>query len=344
LEFQTQEQVKNYYGKVLKSKNDLQTSACCVGESVPKHLRKLLSDIHPEVSEKFYGCGSPIPSELEGRRVLDLGSGTGRDVFLLSRLVGPDGQVIGVDMTDEQIEVARRHIDYHRLKYGHSESNVVIKKGYIEDLKSLEIESESVDLVISNCVINLSPNKEKVFSEIFRVLRPGGELYFSDVFSDRRIPKNLREDPVVLGECLGGALYFEDFRRMMRNLGFPDYRIVSSSSLEITQAEIAKKVEQINFSSVTIRAFKVELEDIYENYGHVAKYLGTIDECPREFILDDQHIFKHGLPVPICGNTANILTQSRFKKHFEVIGDFSKHYGVFLKQDIVKPKTKGSCC
>src|SRR5437868_3226329 len=104
-----QQSVKDYYGKVLKSSADLQTSACCLTESLPRHVVEILRDIHPEVKERFYGCGSPIPPALEGATVLDLGSGSGRDCYVLSKLVGARGRVIGLDMTDEQLAVARRH-------------------------------------------------------------------------------------------------------------------------------------------------------------------------------------------------------------------------------------------
>src|SRR4051812_23610076 len=97
------ESIKAYYGNYLATNADLQTSACCTAEAMPLHLRPLLQEIHPEVQEKFYGCGSPIPPELDGRTVLDLGSGSGRDCYLLSKLVGAKGRVVGVDMTDEQL-------------------------------------------------------------------------------------------------------------------------------------------------------------------------------------------------------------------------------------------------
>ena len=99
---QTMDAVRHYYGEVLKSSKDLKTSACCTIESVPTHLRPILAQIHPEVSERFYGCGSPLPPALEGMTVLDLGSGSGRDCYVLSKLVGESGKVIGIDMTSEQ--------------------------------------------------------------------------------------------------------------------------------------------------------------------------------------------------------------------------------------------------
>src|SRR3989338_3522096 len=234
----TKEEVKNYYGKVLTGKKDLKTNACCGTDSFPLHVRSIAKMIHPEIIEKCYGCGSPIPSALEGLTVLDLGCGTGRDSYILSKLVGPNGQVIGIDMTDEQLEVARRHLPFQMKQFGFSKPNARFLKGYIEDLESLEIKNNSVDLIVSNCVINLSPDKRRVFSEVFRVLKPGGELYFADIFTGRRMPKGLSEDPVLLGECLGGALYLEDFRRLLLEVGCHDYRVASRSRIELKNPEV----------------------------------------------------------------------------------------------------------
>ena len=222
------ESVRHYYGQVLQSSNDLKTSACCSIDAMPGYLKALLAGLHPEVLERFYGCGSPLPPALEGKTVLDLGCGTGRDCYLLSKLVGPTGRVIGVDMTPEQLEVAVRHRDWHAERFGYA--NVEFLHGHIENLAAVGIADNSIDVVVSNCVINLSPEKPRVLAEIFRVLKPGGELYFSDVFADRRIPAELRQDPVLLGECLGGALYWEDFRRILQDLGCPDVRIVKQNA------------------------------------------------------------------------------------------------------------------
>ncbi|MBI5477424.1 MAG: methyltransferase domain-containing protein [Deltaproteobacteria bacterium] len=341
----TLESVKAYYGKVLSSNKDLQTSACCTAEAMPPHLRELLKDVHEEVQDKFYGCGSPIPSELEGRTVLDLGSGSGRDCYLLSRLVGARGRVIGVDMTAEQLEVARRHVGWHTAKYGYATPNVEFKQGYIEDLEGAGVASSSIDVVVSNCVVNLSPDKRRVFSEVLRVLKPGGELIFSDVFADRRLADAHRKDPVLLGECLGGALYMEDFRRTLLELGCRDYRVVSSSPLALGNADIERKVGNVTFTSRTIRAFKLDLEDRCEDYGQVAWYQGTIPEAPHGFVLDDHHHFKTGQPHLVCSNTAAMLADTRYARHFKVLGDTSTHYGLFdcTPEDQAAPSS-GACC
>ncbi len=336
--------VKTYYGEVLENKYDLRTSACCPIDAMPEFLKPLLKNIHPEIQQKFYGCGSPIPTCLEGKTVLDLGCGTGRDVYLLAQMVGEQGQVIGIDMTEQQLEVAKSHEEFHRQAFGFKNSNVKFSHSYIEDLRPAEIADNSIDVVVSNCVINLAANKEKVFQEIFRVLKPGGELYFSDVYADRRIPAELLDDEVLLGECLSGALYEEDFRRLMHQVGFTDFRRMEQGMIELHDADIVRKAGMINFSSQTVRAFKCELEDMCENYGHVAFYLGTIEQQPHAFDLDDHHHFRTGLPEPVCGNTAKMLTETRYKKHFTVLGDFSTHYGLFDCSNEPVNETEGRCC
>ncbi len=341
------ESVQNYYGQVLKSSEDLKTSACCTLDAMPLHLRPLLSDLHPEVVARYYGCGTPVPPALEGCTVLDLGCGTGRDCYLLSRLVGEFGHVIGVDMTEEQLAVAKNHCEWHADRYGYAKSNVEFKQGYMENLAAADIADNSIDLVVSNCVINLSPDKKQVLTEILRVLKPGGEIYFSDVYSDRRIPKNLQTDAVLLGECLGGALYWEDFRRIMCELGCADIRVVKENPIALDDPEVEAKIGMVNFRSVTIRAFKMPLEDCCEDFGQLAVYKGTISEHPHVFDLDDHHHFETGKPLRVCGNSYDMLASSRYGKHFDLMGDKSIHFGLF---DCAPPNTgvslepSDSCC
>lgn len=342
------ENVREYYGKILKGTRDLKTNACCPSESLPEKHREILAEIDQEILKKFYGCGSPIPEAIKGCTVLDLGCGTGRDVYLLSRLIGPEGSVIGIDMTDEQLEVARRHRDTQMKRFGYERPNVDFRKGYMEDLAACGIKDNSVDVVISNCVINLSPEKERVFSEIFRVLKPGGELYFSDVFSGRRLPDALRKDPVLYGECLGGALYVEDFRRLLGKLGCPDYRIVSKRPIALDNQEVEAKAGMIDFYSITVRVFKLDnLEDICEDYGQSAVYLGTIPGSPHRFVLDDHHVFEGGKPMLVCGNTSSMVGETRYGRHFRVTGDRSVHFGPFPCSPPVSTENiniSGGCC
>ncbi len=341
------ESVQNYYGQVLKSSQDLKTSACCTLDAMPWHLRPFLADIHPEVVSRYYGCGSPLPPALDDCTVLDLGCGSGRDCYLLSRLVGEAGKVIGIDMTDEQLEVARRYCHWHAERYGYAQSNVEFVQGYIENLAAAGIADNSIDVVVSNCVVNLSPDKQQVLSEIFRVLKPGGEIYFSDVYADRRIPQALKMEPVLLGECLGGALYWEDFRRIMQDLGCPDVRVIKENPITLEDPEVAAKIGMVNFRSVTIRAFKIPLEDRCEDFGQVAIYKGTLAQHPHAFDLDDHHHLETGRPLRVCGNSSDMLGSSRYSKHFEIVGDKSTHFGLFDCAPPNKSLSTGSdvaCC
>lgn len=345
---QKKEDVKNYYGRILKGTEDLRTSACCTTDRLPEEIQSILKNIEPEILDKFYGCGSPIPKLLKDCTVLDLGCGTGRDVYIVSKLAGEKGMSIGLDMTEEQLAVALKYKDIQMKKFGYTKGNVDFRKGYIEDLKEAGIEDNSMDVVISNCVINLSPDKPQVFREIWRVLKPGGEFYFSDIFTNSRVPREFHDDALAYGECLGGALYMEDFRRILAGLGCLDYRILSKKKVDIDDPLLAQKAGPIEFYSMTVRAFKLhDLEDRCEDYGQVAYYQGTIEGCPNAFILDDHHVFVTDKPMLVCGNTASMLTNTRFGKHFKIVGDTSKHFGLFPcgpASSETHFTAKGGCC
>lgn len=326
--------VSEYYGKILGASEDLKTSACCVAESPPAWLRKPLTNIHEDVARRFYGCGFPIAEAVAGATVLDLGCGTGRDVYLFSQLVGPEGFVHGVDMTAEQLEVAERTQSWHMERFGYTSPNVAFHEGYIEELKG--VGDGTIDLVVSNCVLNLSPRKDLVLKEVSRVLKPGGEFLFSDVFSDRRLPAWMMEDQVLLGECLGGALYVGDFLSLARRMGFNDPRKLTSTAIDIADAEVQRKVGTAEFRSLTWRLFKLEgLEDRCEDYGQIATYSTPIPEGGPRFRLDDHHVFELGRPERVCGNTAAMLEDTRYSAHFEVQGDRAVHFGEFTCGDTI---------
>ena len=343
------EVVKTYYGAALAEARGMATKACACAEAIPPDHQAILAEVDQEILDRFYGCGSPIPPCLDGCTALDLGCGAGRDVYLVSRLVGPSGFVIGVDMTAAPLAVARRHQAAQAEHFGFARSNVDFREGRFEDLAALGVADASIDVVISNCALNLSLDRPRAFAEIFRVLKPGGELYFSDVFADRRPPPDLAEDPVLVGECLAGAMYVEDFRRMLRDVGCLDFRVVSSSRTVIDNPAVEARVGAIGFQSVTVRAFKLRsLEDVCEDYGQVAVYLGGVAEFPHSFPLDDHHLFEAGKPRLVCGNTAAMLSETRYARHFHMIGDRSRHYGRFDCAPVARAEparaTSVGCC
>lgn len=323
-------QVQEYYGQVLTGSADLQTNACCTDTQLPDHLKSILSNIHDEVMSRYYGCGLVSPQHLAGMDILDLGCGSGRDCYALAQMVGEQGSILGVDMTDEQLAVATRHIDYHREQFGFSQPNTEFRKGYIEKLDQLDLPDNSFDIIVSNCVINLSPDKEAVLKQAYRLLKPGGELYFSDVYADRRVPQALVNDPLLYGECLSGALYWNDFHNLAKHAGFADPRLVEDRPLTIDNPAIEAKIGHLNFFSATYRLFKLPaLESHCEDYGQAVIYKGTVEHHPHAFTLDKHHHIVTGKVFPVCGNTWRMLADTRFSDHFEFIGNFEQHHGIF---------------
>ena len=320
--------VQDYYGKTLQQSSDLKTTACCDASAVPAWLKPLLARIHPEVLSRYYGCGLVCPPLLDGCRVLDLGCGSGRDVYALAQLVGAAGEVVGVDMTAEQLEVAERHRAHHAALSGFD--NVRFLHGYIERLDELGLEPGSFDVIVSNCVVNLSPDKDAVLGGVHRLLKEGGEFYFADVYADRRVPATVRDDPVLYGECLGGALYWNDFLRLATRHGFRDPRLVEDRPLAATDAALAARTGNLRFFSATYRLFRIAaLESACEDFGQAVVYRGTIPEQAHGFRLDKHHDIETGRVFPVCGNTWRMLAGTRFAPHFDFIGDFSRHYGLF---------------
>jgi arsenite methyltransferase len=206
------------------------SSQCCgdTAEVTEKNLAKALGyevdGMPSSLTESFAGCGNPVAlaSLEEGETVLDLGSGAGLDMFVASRKVGPKGQVIGVDMTPDMIEKARENA----RKLGIT--NVDFRLG---DIEALPVEDESVDVVISNCVVNLAPDKAKVFREAYRVLRPGGRMMVSDIVLSKPLSQELRDEVITYTGCVGGAILDEEYLQMMRDAGFEDVKITGKSGI-----------------------------------------------------------------------------------------------------------------
>ena len=324
------EEVQAYYGTELQTSEDLKTNACCTLTKPPKHILNALKLVHEEVQSKYYGCGLTIPSAIEGLKILDLGSGSGRDCYIASQLVGEKGSIVGIDMTDEQLNVANKYIDYHQEAFGYKKSNVQFIKGNIEQLDELNLERGSFDVIISNCVINLAKDKLKVLNTAFDLLKPGGEMYFSDVYSARRIPQDLQDNRILWGECLSGALYWNDFLNLAKKAGFIDPRSVEDKPITIENEEVEELVGDIQFFSVTYRLMKIEgLESDCEDYGQAVAYKGGIPENETAFSLDGHHYFPKGKVVSVCGNTYKMLHETRFQKYFDFHGTWETHYGIF---------------
>lgn len=324
------ELVKDYYGKTLSGTTDLKTDACTTVGAPPEHVRRALAGVHEAVAARYFGCGLVIPPALEGLNILDLGCGAGRDVFALARLVGERGRVVGVDMTEEQLGVARAHESWHAESYGYVAPNTRFVEGYLEDLEKLDLAPSSFDVIVSNCVINLCTDKPAVFRAAHRLLKPGGELFFSDIYADRRVPEALKRDPVLYGECLSGALYWGDYLAMARAAGFSDPRVYAHRPLALVDPLIAEKTAPIRFASVTARLFKLgALELACEDYGQAVLYRGGLSGMERVFTLDVEHAIEAGRAFPVCGNTLAMLTQTRFAPYFETLGDGARHFGLF---------------
>ncbi|XP_021253762.1 arsenite methyltransferase isoform X2 [Numida meleagris] len=312
---QIHHEVQDYYGIELQKSEDLKTNACITpARPVPKAVRDALQHVHEEVVARYYGCGLAIPECLASCRVLDLGSGSGRDCYVLSQLVGEQGHVTGIDMTKEQVEVAKKHIAYHMEKFGYQKPNVDFLQGYIENLGDVGLADESYDVVISNCVINLTPDKRAVLREAYRVLKPGGEMYFSDVYANQHLSEAVRKHRLLWGECLAGALFWGDLYSIAKEVGFSPPCLVTASPISVGNKELEAIIGDCCFVSATFRLFKVP-ESSQAGPGQVI-YNGGIVGHEQELVFDANFTFKEGDVVDVDAEMAAILRSSRFAEEF----------------------------
>lgn len=257
--------------------------------------------IPPEVLERFYGCGSPV--SLAGLRpgevMVDLGSGGGIDCFIAARKVGPEGKIIGVDMTEQMLSVAHRNKARVAENLGYDV--VEFRRGYLE---RVPVEDASVDLITSNCVINLSPDKRAVFSEMWRVLRDHGRIVVSDIVSDRPTPPRIKANEHLWGECIAGALTEEEFLSELERAGL--------YGLEIMKKSFWKEVEGYRFYSVTVRGFKFSKKAGCVYIGQKAIYRG-----PFKAVMDEEgHLFPRNAAVEVCTDTASKLSHAPYSAFF----------------------------
>ncbi|KAK5868580.1 hypothetical protein PBY51_009580 [Eleginops maclovinus] len=311
------ENVKKYYGSRLESSGDLQTSAASCSFScrpVTRSVTDALSLVHPEVTKRFFGCGLPFPAKLEGCRVLDLGSGSGRDCYAFSKLVGPSGHVTGVDMTEELITASRQYIEYHQKKFGFEKPNITFVQGYMEKLNEAGIQKDSMDVVLSNCVLCLCPDKRAVLQQAHNVLKEGGELYYSDMYASKVVPDHMKEDAVLWGEGMGGSLFWQDLISLAHGVGFSTPHLVSASQIAVHNCELKAKAGDISYASGTYRLFKLPKGSVMSEA--TVTYRGTVADFPDQLDFDSSHCFKKDVAVKVNGEMAAILQTSRFSSDF----------------------------
>src|SRR6266536_3322109 len=311
---------------------------CCPVNYESTYLRI----IPQEVIERDYGCGDPSRYLREGETVLDLGSGTGKVCFIAAQVVGPNGKVIGVDMTDEMLEVARRNAPIVAERLGYS--NTEFRKGRIQDL-ALDLElldrqltdspitnaasflavdelaeelrvkhpliaSDSIDVVVSNCVLNLVEPKSKrqLFDKIFRVLKKGGRAVICDIVSDEPVSDELQDDPELWSGCISGALTEEGFLAAFENAGFYGIQILKRDR------DPWRTVQGIEFRSVTIEAFKGKQGECLERNQAVI-YRGPF----KEVLDDDNHRMERGKRYAVCDKTYNLYRKAPYREFFEFV-------------------------
>jgi arsenite methyltransferase len=236
---QAKQIVKDYYGKVASKKSCYGSRKCSA--QISKEIGYTDEEINLALEANLgLGCGNPtaIARIKDGDVVLDLGSGAGFDCFLASKKVGGSGKVIGVDMTEEMIIKARG------IAQKNNYNNVEFKLG---DIENLPIENNSIDVVISNCVINLAPDKEKVFKEAYRVLKPGGRMYVSDIVLLKELPSEILNNPELLAGCVSGALLKDEYIQIINNAGF----VVNILSED-------KEISKSQYKGIPLESLKVE--------------------------------------------------------------------------------------
>ena len=265
-------------------------------------FNKLRSFIPEAVLNISYGCGTPagLDTVKPGETVLDIGSGGGIDCFEASRLVGDSGQVIGLDMTDTMLEIARHYAPIVAKNLGYVSSNVEFRKGTAD---AMPVETNTIDLVISNCVINLAPDKAKVFREMFRVMQPGGRFTISDIVTDQLVPQYLVHDAEKWGDCLSGALTLTDYLSGIREAGFVGVHLVKSSSWKV--------IDGIHFFSVTLTGYKLGVAPLTTSV-RFATLRGPFSRVADEYGT----VYRRGIPEPIDARTAHLLNQPSLANSF----------------------------
>lgn len=257
------------------------------------------------ILEHNQGCTSPFSGLdvglLPGQTVVDLGCGAGLDAFLAAKLVGPRGRVYGIDMTPEMLAIGRAHAGEVARRLNYPESNVEFLQSYIEQLP---LADASVDVVLSNCVINLSDDKDKLFEEIARVLRPGGRMVISDVFAMQSVPAYIKYDRVLVSQCIGGAMEIPALQRSVRRAGLVGLRHTHSGSYA--------RIDGIDFQSLSITARKPE--SATSQAQEYATLLGPCSVVVDEF----GKAYVRGEATAVSAQVASVLRRAPYRDYFYV--------------------------
>jgi arsenite methyltransferase len=322
---------------------NVEAALCCPVDYDPQYLKV----IPAEVIEKDYGCGDPSKYVRPGETVLDLGSGTGKIAFIASQVVGPSGKVIGIDMTSEMLEVARRNAPVVAERIGHA--NVEFRRGQIQDLKTdvdkldarlkafpvataadLEIlhrdladmrrdqplvADNSIDVIVSNCVLNLVADVDKpaLFAEMFRVLKRGGRIAISDIVSDEPSPLHLKSDAKLWSGCLSGALQEFEFLKLLEDVGFHGIQILER------QQEPWQIIDGIEYRSITVAAWKGKQGPCWD------KNQAVIYQGPWRCVVDDDgHTYQRGKPMAVCEKTFTLLGQEPYAGQFAPVPPYKE--------------------
>lgn len=304
--------------------------------TIPEEARPLLYNVSAEIKNTFHEFGAPLPPLLEGCTVLDLCCGSGRDTYLAAQLVGAQGHVIGVEPDAARLAIAEKYLAQEIKQFGYETCNVELKCGVPEELAAAGIKDGSVDVVISNCTFNLSPDKERYMAEVKRVLKDGGEWYFTDVFTDRRIPQATSDKVENVALRLGGAMFIEDFRRMAQAAGFHDPRYLMTWKTPVSPDEAAL-FPDIAFATVTSRLINSEMtSDHCEDYGEEVTYDGSLPDFPEFFLFDKDIKFPAGKACHVCDNVSVLGLGTRYAKVISVSGTRDAHFGDIHGDHIIK--------
>lgn len=292
--------------EIAQKVSDRYAKAASTGEQMccpsSYNFADLKSFIPEEVLKISYGCGTPagLNTVGVGETVLDIGSGGGIDCFEASRLVGPSGHVIGIDMTDTMLEIARKNAPIVAANLRYPSSNVEFLKGMAD---AMPVNDDNIDLIISNCVINLAPDKRKVFREMFRVAKPGGRFTISDIVSDQTVPQYLVHDAGKWGDCLSGALTLTDYTAGLTEAGFLGIHLTKFSPWQV--------IDGVHFFSVTLTGYKLTAPPTAPTVRYATL------RGPFSRVADERGTsYQRGIPQPIGPDTILLLNQPPLAPYF----------------------------